>query len=123
MAILSACSGTGPTDPDWLAAREVFGTCATCHGTAGEGGVGPALATVRETFPECDTHKQWISLGSELWKEQVGDTYGATSKPVAGRMPAFDQLSEEELAQIAVYERVRFGEADLETERQACGLD
>lgn len=119
---VGACGNAAPTDPDWEAAREIYATCAACHGKGGEGGVGPALVTVLETFPDCATHQKWISLGSIKWRESVGDTYGATNKPVAGIMPPFDKLTDTQLAQIAVYERVRFGLADLETERAACGL-
>ena len=122
MLLVGACGDAAPTDPDWKAAQETYATCAACHGKAGEGGVGPALATVLETFPDCGEQQKWISLGSVKWRESVGDTYGATDKPVVGLMPAFDKLTGIELAQIAVYERVRFGLADLETERAACGL-
>lgn len=120
--LVGACGNAAPADPDWEAAQEIYATCAACHGKGGEGGVGPALATVLETFPDCATHQKWISLGSAKWKESVGDTYGATEKPVVGLMPPFDKLTGTELAQIAVYERVRFGLADLEAERLACGL-
>lgn len=122
VASLTACAQAEPADPDWLAGREIYATCAACHGKAGEGGIGPALSSVLETFPDCNTHMQWISLGSEGWKEAFGDTYGATGKPIEKIMPTFNKLSETELAQVAVYERVRFGGGDLETERVACGL-
>ncbi len=119
---LIGCGQAEPANPDWLAGRDIYATCAACHGKSGEGGVGPALTTVRETYPDCATHRKWISLGSVLWREQVGETYGATQKPVVGAMPAFNKLTDGELAQIAVYERVRFGGGDLDTERTACGL-
>lgn len=122
MMLVGACGNAAPADPDWKAAQEIYATCAACHGKAGEGGVGPSLATVLETFPDCAEHQEWISLGSVKWSESVGDTYGATDKPVAGVMPSFDKLTGTELAQIAVYERVRFGQGDLEAERLACGL-
>ncbi len=122
LTTLAACGGAEPADPDWIAGREIFGTCAPCHGKGGEGGIGPAFSTVRETFPDCATQQKWISLGSEGWKKNVGDSYGATDKPIEKVMPSFDKLTDTELAQVAVYERVRFGGGDLETERIACGL-
>lgn len=122
VVLVGACGNPAPIDPDWAVGRDIYATCAACHGKGGEGGVGPAMATVLETFPDCATHIRWISLGSINWRDSVGDTYGATEKPVVGVMPSFDKLSGTELAQIAVYERVRFGLADLEAERVACGL-
>jgi hypothetical protein len=122
LAALAGCGQTEPADPDWISGREIFATCAACHGKAGEGGIGPALSAVLETFPDCDTHKLWVSLGSEGWKEEFGDTYGATARSIEKVMPTFNKLSKTELAQVAVYERVRFGGGDLATERTACGL-
>lgn len=121
---LASCVDAGPDDADYLAGRDIFGTCATCHGSQGEGGAGPALTSVLETFPTCDEHQQWVKLGSVRWKEEVGDTYGATDQVVDGAMPSFaESLTPEEIQQIVVYERVRFGEADLASEKAACGLD
>ena len=101
----------------------MFGTCAACHGKDGKGGAGPALATVRETFPDCADQQKWITLGSEGWKNEVGDTYGAQGKAITTVMPAFgESLSPEQIKQIALYERVRFGGADLASEKTACGL-
>jgi len=117
----SAC-GSAPSDPDMLGGSEVFATCAACHGKSGTGGVGPALSGVRETFPDCATHVRWIELGSEGWKREVGPTYGERDAPVDQVMPSFDTLDEQALRRIAMYERVRFGGGDLETERAACGL-
>ncbi len=122
VATLSACGQSDASDPDWVAAREIYATCAACHGKGGEGGVGPALATVRETFPDCEEHKKWIALGSARWKEEVGPSYGASGKTIEGAMPAFDSMSATALSQIAVYERVRFGGGGLDAERAACGL-
>lgn len=123
MALLvGACAPAGPTDVNYIAGRTVYRTCAQCHGTSGEGGVGRPLATVRETFPSCDDHIEWISLGSRGWEEAHGGTYGASDTPIEGSMPAFDHLNRLELAQVAVYERVRFGEGDLEGELTACGF-
>ena len=100
----------------------MYPTCAACHGTDGSGGAGPSLATVRETFPDCESHIQWIRLGSERWKSEVGPTYGAPQTPVDEVMPSFEALGDQALRRIAMYERVRFGNGDPEMERADCGL-
>lgn len=103
--------------------RSTFATCAACHGSDGAGGIGPALTAVRETFPDCETHIRWIRLGSKRWSEEVGPTYGAADTVIEGTpMPSFDSLSDVEIRRIAMYERVRFGGGELESERTACGL-
>ncbi len=106
-----------------MAGRDIYATCAACHGGEGTGGVGPALASVRLTFPTCDEHVSWIELGSAGWQDSFGETYGATAKPVTGGMPSFAGLSELERSQVAYYERVRFGGADPTQEAAACGLE
>lgn len=122
--VFAACADAGPTDADYLEGRAVYGSCAACHGGNGQGGAGPALENVRETFPDCADHVRWVTLGSERWKETVSETYGATSKPINGVMPEFGKsLTPDQLRQIALYERVRFGAADLDAEKAECGLD
>jgi mono/diheme cytochrome c family protein len=122
-AALSGCAEASPSDPDYSEGREVYATCAACHGKQGEGGAGPALNDVLITFPDCQDQQRWISLGSAGWKEEVGDTYGATDRPINGAMPRFEEsLTSDQIRQAALYERVRFGGVDLETEKEACGL-
>ncbi len=105
------------------------GKCASCHGSAGQGGTGPALSggSVVVLFPSCDEHVEWIRLGTNGWTEATGrTTYGATEKAVGGSgaiMPGFASLTESELREVTLYERVAFGQeayADAET---GCGLD
>jgi mono/diheme cytochrome c family protein len=122
--VFGACADAGPTDADYLEGRSVYGTCAACHGGNVQGGAGPSLENVRETFPDCADHVRWVSLGSKRWKETVGPTYGRQANTINGAMPDFgESLTPEQLKQIALYERVRFGDAELETEKGACGLD
>lgn len=118
----SACSTAPPIDADMAGGRDVYASCAGCHGADGTGGIGPALASVRETFPDCNEQIRWISLGSERWKSEVGPTYGANGAEIDNVMPSFESLDERSIRQVAMYERVRFGGGDLETERSACGL-
>jgi len=103
--------------------------CVACHGEGGGGGAGPALAggSVLATFPagSCADHVLWVTLGSAGWVDQVGPTYGATDKQVGGTgvpMPGFGSLSETELTQVTLYERVAFGEEDLAEAETDCGL-
>jgi len=88
--------------------------CAGCHGAGGGGGVGPAFTggAIYETFPDFQTHFEWVRLGSAGWQAERGDTYGANGKPVGGGMPGFgeDQLSDAELIYIVLHERLLGGE-------------
>jgi mono/diheme cytochrome c family protein len=122
-AVLAACSGQASADDDPLVmGREVYGrVCSACHGPTGEGGAGPALVGILETFPTCEQHILWVELGSNRWKDEVGPTYGATDKEVSGVMPSFQgSLTADEIAQVAAYERVRFGGADGEQAVAQC---
>lgn len=126
MLLLAACGGADTSEPGPLrVGRDVYGSiCSACHGEIGQGGTGPALATVLETFPSCSDHIKWVTLGSDQWKAQVGDTYGATNKPVTGGMPENRAtLSNEEIQAAVVYERVRFGDEELENAVANCGLE
>jgi mono/diheme cytochrome c family protein len=97
--------------------EEVYGQCASCHGGGGEGVSGPALDTVGETFPDPTTHAQWVFHGSTEWAQEVGQTYGATDKPVNGGMPGWGgALTPEELLAVVAYERFEFGGLDLVAE-------
>jgi mono/diheme cytochrome c family protein len=116
--------GAQEEDNVLLGAEIYSASCAVCHGDAGQGGAGPALAggAVLETFPEgsCDSHIEWVTLGSAGWPD---DTYGAQSKPVQGGMPAMElTLSEEQIAQVTLYERVELGGADEPAAETDCGL-
>jgi mono/diheme cytochrome c family protein len=98
--------------------------CAVCHGANGGGGAGPAMAggAVLVAFPDtaCESQIEWITLGSADWPDA---TYGANNTPVAGGMPGFEgQLTELEIAQVTLYERVEFGGLEVETAETACGL-
>ena len=96
--------------------------CAGCHGANGQGaGAFPALTGVLTTFGSCTDHVEWVTGGSGAFSEQ--GSYGDTSKPVNGGMPAFGgSLSAEQIAAVAAFERVRFGGEDPETALVDCGL-
>ncbi len=99
--------------------------CSGCHGNNGEGGVGPAFAggAVLATFPTCADHVQWVQLGSAGWQSEVGPEYGAQGTLSKGGMPNFgDSLSDEDLRSVVLFERIRFGGADLNETLIDCGL-
>ena len=89
--------------------------CSGCHGPTGGGGVGPAMDSVTETFPEFADHVEWIRTGSKPFQ---GQPYGATGKVATGGMPGFPDLSEEEVIAVACYERVELGGAEEPPECQ-----
>jgi mono/diheme cytochrome c family protein len=88
---------------------EIYKGCASCHGAGGGGGVGPDLHPVLETWPDYRDHMMWVRLGDTGWP---GPTYGAQGKQKTSGMPPHPQLSDAELAQVVLYERVTFGGED-----------
>lgn len=119
-----ACAPGTETPQALRDGRSVYGDrCSSCHGNAGQGGVGPALADVLSTWPSCADQKEWIALGSEGWKTIYGPTYGATDKEITKKMPGHGEtLSDEEIASVAAFERVEYGGGDVDVELAACGL-
>jgi hypothetical protein len=98
--------------------------CVACHGADGGGGVGPSFlgGAVLQTFSACTDHVQWVTLGTQNWPDA---TYGDTGKPAGGGgvMPGYDgNLSETEIASVALYERVAFGGQDIVEAEAACGF-
>ena len=83
--------------------------CSGCHGPTGGGGVGPALDNVLKTFPDFADHVAWVRSGSGPSK---GQPYGATGKIATGGMPAFPDLTDEEVVAVVCHERVTFAKAD-----------
>ena len=72
------------------------------------------------TFGSCDGQIAWVELGSSNWPDA---TYGDTGKPVGGGMPGFaGSLSEEQIAAVVAFERVRHGGADEDQTLIDCGL-
>lgn len=118
------CSDGGGTDPI-REGRDVYGrVCSACHGSIGEGGVGPGLGEVLATFPACADQIEWVELGSDGWAGVHGPTYGAGGKAVAGGMPGHQGvLTEREIAAVVAYERVRHGGGGRDQVIADCGLD
>ena len=114
------------TAGNFLAVGEaLFETCAGCHGANGEGGVGPTFATVLSTFSSCADHIEWVTLATGGFQEAGRATYGDLAKSVGGGgfMPGFaTSNTPEEIASVVVFERIRFGGADLDETLIECGL-
>lgn len=96
--------------------------CAGCHGPNGQGGGAfPALTGVLTTFGSCSDHIEWVTLGSQGFAD--AGVYGDTNKPVQTGMPNFGgTLSQEQIAAVASFERVRFGGGNPEETVADCGL-
>lgn len=123
--LLAAAACGGSSQPEAIReGRTIYGNvCSACHGNAGGGGIGPGLATVTETWPDCSDHVEWVGLGSDGWKAEHGDTYGATNKPVNGGMPAHaDSLTLDQRRAVAAWERSQYGDVSVEVALQDCGL-
>ncbi len=97
--------------------------CAGCHGAQGQGvGNFPAMTGVITTFSSCSDHIEWVTLGASGFLAAGRQTYGDTGRPVSA-MPAFgNSLTEEQLAAVVAFERVRFGGADPQQTAIDCGL-
>lgn len=122
--LISGCAGASSNEGPVSEGRTVYGaTCSACHGSGGGGGVGPALRDVAATFPSCADQIQWITLGSEKWKTEIGSSYGATNKPIDKVMPEFGaQLTPREIAAVAAFERTTYGGLDRGTVETDCGF-
>lgn len=126
--VVAACAPTGSAPeelgPGLMAGSQVYSArCAVCHGGNGQGRSGPALADVLGTFGACTDQIEWISLGSNRYSEEVGPAYGDTDKEITAVMPGFEEsLTELEIAQVAAFERHRFGGADEDAALSDCGL-
>lgn len=95
--------------------------CASCHGAAGGGGVGPAFTNgaVISTFAQPESMVAWVGQGSSIFREAGRTTYGDTEKPIGGNngslMPAFaERLTARELIAAVFYERINHGGAEDE---------
>lgn len=123
--MVAGCGGDSSNDTPLKQGREVYGNiCSACHGSTGQGGIGPSLSAVTETFPSCDDHIEWVTLGSEEWKLVHGDTYGANDAPIEDVMPGQGgTLTAAQIAAVAAYERVFYGNADEAITLDACGVE
>jgi mono/diheme cytochrome c family protein len=120
-----AQSCEGDASPFFTLGEGIYeANCVVCHSADGSGGVGPAFSggAVLQTFSACADHIEWVSFGTAGFPES---TYGDTAKPVGGfgQMPGYENsLSEQQIAAVALYERVAFGNEDITLAETTCGL-
>jgi mono/diheme cytochrome c family protein len=122
-------SGAGGGGSDFVAQGGALyaaapGNCQGCHAANGQGsGSIPGLTGVLTTFGACEDQIEWVTLGSQGFRDAGRNTYGDSDKPVNGGMPAFGgTLTPEQLASVVVFERVRFGGVDPAQALSDCGL-
>jgi|TARA_B110000305_G_C19287573_1_gene562484 mono/diheme cytochrome c family protein len=86
--------------------------CASCHGAAGGGGVGPAFnnGAVIETFSNFEDQVAWIVHGTQGYLDAGRETYGDTERALGGsgaNMPNFGEpLEAAEILWATFYERI-----------------
>jgi mono/diheme cytochrome c family protein len=102
---------------------EIFNSCSSCHGGAGEGGVGPKLAEgeVLKSFPKFEDQYSFVVTGSQPY---VGKPYGAANKVGVSGMPPWKAqgLSASEIMAVVCHERFTLDnltEATVPAERVA----
>ena len=89
--------------------------CASCHGGAGGGGVGPAFTngSIIETFSLLESQVAWVVHGTQGYADAGFTTYGDNNKELGGtgaNMPAFGaDLTAEEVVLSVLYERIALG--------------
>lgn len=100
-------------------------SCSACHGSGGGGGSGPALSdgAVLETFPTPGEQVRWVLLGSAGYTAEGASEYGATAKPIAGGMPAWDSLEAGELLNVIRHERETLSGEEFDPEAWAASIE
>lgn len=93
--------------------------CASCHGGAGGGGVGPALTggAGSVTFPDPIDQVRWVILGAADPKGAA--LYTAAGKTATGAMPAWGTnklLTLTEIVHVVLYERYEIGGIQVSTD-------
>ena len=105
-------------DP-FVLGEAVYTGCQSCHGVDGGGISAPALDNVLVQWPDYRDQIMWIKLGSEQWYEISGEkVYGANDTPTSNSpMPGWgDALTDEQIAEVVLYERTAFGGLDPTSE-------
>ncbi len=102
------------TDPITIGNQVYHSSCSTCHGTNGEGGVGPALhgGQAAITFPIVADHINWVKNGSTGLAKNApyGDPNRAGGQHLASKndMPGFaSSLSPTQIQDVVAYERTK----------------
>ena len=110
---------------------EVYGTCQSCHGAGGEGGVGRPFADgeVLKTFPHIEDQLRFVYYGSQEYDSAGIQSYGDPNReggphaPLAfngSPMPAQkDELTGAEILGVVCHERYDLGGADEQSDEYA----
>ncbi|HEX5366935.1 MAG TPA: cytochrome c [Acidimicrobiales bacterium] len=104
----------GEDDPLTLGGEVYSGNCASCHGATGGGGAGAQLSDgeVTANWPDWRDQAAWVRLGSA---DYPAPTYGALDRPTGGlgTMPAWPTLTDQQIAEVVLYERSLAGDEDV----------
>jgi mono/diheme cytochrome c family protein len=104
------------SDEQLIVGEEVYASCQGCHGPTGGGGTGAQLSEgeVVKTWPDPMGMMEWIHLGGNEWTGTPGPAdYGDPNREggphntgtLSSPMPAFGDLTPEELAGVTRYIR------------------
>jgi hypothetical protein len=105
---------------------ELYGSCSSCHGGAGEGGVGYAFSNgeVLKTFPHIEDMVRWVYFGTGEYNLAGVDNYGDPNREggphltgARGVMPqqgstVGGELTDAEILAVVCHERYTLGGAD-----------
>ena len=101
-------------DPVTIGNQVYHSSCSTCHGSNGEGGVGPALhgGVAAITFPKVQDHIDWVKNGSTGLAKNApyGDPNRTGGQHVASKndMPGFaSSLTPTQIQDVVTYERTK----------------
>lgn len=112
---------------------EVYGSCASCHGSTGGGGVGYPFANgeVLATFPHIEDQLRFVYYGTANYNIAGVENYGNPDRPggphltgARGPMPAWGEqangeLTDPELLAVVCHERYTLSGADETAEYAA----
>jgi len=96
-------------DPVELGGELYSANCSRCHGGTGGGvpGGAPQLSdgAVQKTWGDYRDHMMWVRLGEADWPGAVFGDNDTDKQTNGGVMPGFANLTDQELAQVVLYER------------------
>lgn len=115
-------ASAGPSIPG---GADYAAQCAACHGPDGGGGVGPALKDTHTVFPDPAVQFAWVKTDANVHNGPYGaDNSGNAGKGATpGAMPKFGTLSDEQIWDVVIYERVTFAGEDPAISYKAAGRE
>lgn len=113
----------GENDPLVMGKEIYAANCASCHGSSGGGGVGPAFTgkALDKLFPDYKEQLAWVNIGSSAWPNETFGAEGQAPARSGATMPGFGPdgsgaLSCEEVALVVRYEREVLGGGEANPE-------